>query len=187
MGTKTSKEASEEKPEFDKKRPSFVITDDEIDYFKTHTNLSRSEIKEIFKQFNKECTNGQLDQHEFNELFKRLNKNGSKSFEDSVKFAFDVFDHDKSGKISFKEFILTYALLQPDNLERKIVNTFNAFDLDHNGYLDIDEIYVVIARIFHLLGGEKRLGTDSLSFSQQCARRLDTNGDGKITKGITYF
>lgn len=182
MGPKASKSANEEKIDFDK-RPSLAMTDDEIDYFKTQTNLSRSEIKEIFKQFNKECTNGELNQQEFNELYKRLNKNGSKSFENSVRFAFEAFDLDKDGKITFKEFILTYALQQPDNLERKIVNTFNEFDIDHNGYLDIDEIYFVIARIFHLLGGEKRLGTDSLTFAQQCARRLDTNGDGKITKG----
>jgi Ca2+-binding EF-hand superfamily protein len=148
MGPKPSK--------VDGKQDLDKMTDEEIDYFKTHTNLSRSEIKDIFKQFNKECTNGELNQQELNELFKRLNKNGSKSFEKSIKFAFEAFDHDKNGKITFKEFIITYALLQPDNLERKIINTFNAFDLDHNGYLDIDEIYVVIARIFHLLGGEKR-------------------------------
>ncbi len=92
-----------------------------------------------------------------------------------------IFDRrDQNGRISFQEFITAYSLTQPGNLEDKIKYTFDKYDVDGSGFLDIDELYMVIVRLFNLLGGEKKVGVDCLKFAQSCVKRLDANKDGNF-------
>jgi Ca2+-binding EF-hand superfamily protein len=138
------------------------ITEKELDYFQSETQLSRSEIKEIYNMFSKESKNGELNPAEFDQLCAKLLKNGSKQIVDDIKLGFESFDLNKDGAISFREFIVAYALLQPNCLKKKLSKTFDAFDIDKNGYLDIDEIYVVIKRIYRVVGGEEKIGLYNL-------------------------
>ena len=70
----------------------FSLSEQELNYFVDHTNLSRSEISSIFNKFSKQTDGDQLDEEQFSELFRKLNEKAFISYEDSMKFVFDTFD-----------------------------------------------------------------------------------------------
>lgn len=78
---------------------------------------------------------------------------------------------------------MAYALLSSGNLEKKIEYTFHLYDLDQNGYLDLDEVYRIVTRIFSLLNKSNHNESLSIRFAQDVVKKLDVNPrDGKISK-----
>jgi neuronal calcium sensor 1 len=161
-----------------------TLSHDDYVYLMEQTSLTKKEIDEMFEKFSANSTQGELNHNEFVQLFKLLSTDESEYLDRHSEFIFDSFDKDHNGRISFKEFLVAYALLSKGDIEKKIEYTFTLYDLDNNGYLDIDEVFRAISRIFQILEGEKKLDVSPLQFAETILRELDThNRDGLITKG----
>jgi neuronal calcium sensor 1 len=167
-----------------------TLSDNDYVYLMEQTNLSKKEIKEMFEKFVESSTDGELNHDEFVSLFKSLSTDEPEYLDKHSEFIFDSFDRDHNGRISFKEFLIAYALLSKGDLEKKIEYTFTLYDLDNNGYLDIDEVFRAISRIFQILNGERKIGISPLQFAENIVRELDVyNRDGLISKGkaLTFW
>jgi len=127
------------------------------------------DCQQTFKNYDKDNTNS-IDAEELGKL---LRVNGLKPSDSEVFEILKKYDYDKSGKIEFEEFVGIYKEFKGKNPSMDdIVNAFNFFDADKNGYLDLNEIkYLLCNR------GEKLSEAEVEKFF----KILDKNNDGKIT------
>lgn len=81
-------------------------------------------------------------------------------------------DKDGTGSIDFPEFLMMMALkFNTENAEEEVREAFKVFDGDGNGYINRQELSVVMANI-----GEK-LSPDEI---QAMIDEADVDGDGQI-------
>ena len=68
----------------------------------------------------------------------------------------------------------------------KLEYAFAMYDEDNNGYLDRNEIRVVIRGMINLFGSNvNRAKTNELT--EECINILDVNNDGKVSKGTSVL
>lgn len=161
-----------------------TLSDYEIAYLTDETGLSKHEIKMIFNKFVREASSGELTHEEFVRFYTSLSPDPPEFLNEYSKFVFDAFDHDHSGKVSFREFVIAYVLTNPKtSLEKKLDYTFSFYDIDQNGFLDRDEVFAIVTRIYMLIGKGKHSESDNEHLALQFLRKLDTSQDGVVTKG----
>jgi Ca2+-binding EF-hand superfamily protein len=160
------------------------LAEEDYTYLMNQTGKSRSHITSLFHKFSKRSLDGELTHEEFCDFFLSISPNPPEFLRDNSQFVFDSFDYDQNGTVSFKEFLTAYVLLSPGNLEKKIEYTFHLYDIDKNGYLDIDEVYRIVIRVFGLMDKNKANERDSVRFAEDFIKKLDVAPrDGKISKG----
>ncbi|WAR00381.1 DUOX2-like protein [Mya arenaria] len=67
-----------------------------------------------------------------------------------VKHMFMLVDKDKSGRVSFREFLDIFILLSSDDIESKIRLLFNMYDLESRGYLAGEDVEKMIRSLLDL-------------------------------------
>ena len=94
---------------------------------------------------------------------------------------FRVFDEDKSGTLSFDEFLQADRVKNLDTPEDKLNWIFTAFDTDGGGSIDVEEIRDIVEGLFRLAGIEE--DEDMLASCVTDVRAaIDDDGDGDISK-----
>ena len=68
------------------------------------------DIKELFDKFMAGNPDGQLDRKEFAKLYSSLRYESPELLDEITEFIFKAFDADKSGTISFAEFLVCNQL-----------------------------------------------------------------------------
>jgi Ca2+-binding EF-hand superfamily protein len=168
------------------KRPYIDIDIDppirpDFQYLCAKTGLLEQEIKSIFGSFKAiSGSEGKLNRADFSKLYSSLRHEPFENIEKISEFVFKAFDLDKNGSISFDEFLIGYKLTSRSDLKQRLEFTFGLYDINGNGYLDKDEISILIDSMLSLLGLSQQQQTH---LAQECLVILDSNGDGKISKG----
>jgi Ca2+-binding EF-hand superfamily protein len=111
------------------------LNDTEIELLSKTTGEKRHTIREWHEQFLAEYPTGCINREQFALIFKRIHRRGQP--EKFSQFAFAAFasDHNKKyhNKISFSDFILATAFLQPkcglDEQEKRLALSFDVFDV----------------------------------------------------------
>ena len=68
------------------------------------------------------------------------------------------------------------------DLKKKLEYAFALYDADLNGYLNLNEVRLVLNGMLDLLGADRR--SHSLTqITEECMNALDVSKDGKISKG----
>jgi Ca2+-binding EF-hand superfamily protein len=67
-------------------------------------------------------------------------------------------------------------------MKKKLEYAFNTYDIDGSGFLDKDEVYIVITGMLDLLGTEMSNETIA-AFADDCFQKLDQSNDQLISKG----
>merc|ERR1712086_478118 len=127
------------------------------------THITQEQISlwtETFRMFDRDGS-GAIDAEEFRGVFEvmgmkirdeelgymmeELDKNGDGAIdlEENVKNAFDVFDTDDSGSLSFEEMADVLMNMGQDMSHEKIRNIMELADVDGDGEIDIDEFMAV--------------------------------------------
>jgi Ca2+-binding EF-hand superfamily protein len=159
------------------------ISPDDLEYLSEQTQLSNQAIFDIFAKFSQELDHTtELDKEQFVRLYCSLRAEGEEKMKKIAEFAFHAFDRDKNGKIDFKEFIIAFSLTTRGNLRDKLNYTFDMYDVDSSGYVEVGEIRRVLDAMLSLLEADSQSGT-SESIAQECLKILDTHKDGRITRG----
>lgn len=164
-------------------RMRFDINPDDLDYLMDKTQLSPNALMKIFNQFAYELDErGNLDKSQFVRLYCNLREESKEKIARIAEFAFNAFDRKKQGKINFKDFIVAFALTTRGSIKDKLEYTFDLYDIDQNGYLDVEEIKCVLNAMLILLDADNNTGnTDAIA--NQCINLLDKEKDGRITRG----
>ncbi|CAF3262739.1 unnamed protein product [Rotaria sp. Silwood2] len=124
---------------------------------------------------------GKLDQKRFIELFKQFYPEGNpKKF---CKYAFDTFDADNDGTISFEEFLITYSAARNGNLDDRLDLVFDIYDISKDGLIDEAELTKMIVALYKLAGKTNLKGDhDPKRRAAQIIAKLDLSGDKKLSK-----
>jgi Ca2+-binding EF-hand superfamily protein len=157
------------------------LSESDYTFLINQSGLSRLDIKELFDKFMAGNPDGELDRKEFSKLYCSLRYESPELLDEITEFIFKAFDANKSGTISFSEFLIGYSLTSKGDLKRKLEYAFELYDSDGNGYLDQKEIKEVITGMLDLLGAEKRSNNAS-QLAEECLKQLDASNDGKVSK-----
>eukprot|EP01032_Pedospumella_encystans_P023264 gene23264-26333_t len=96
---------------------------------------------------------------------------------------FKVFDSDGSGKIDFKEFVLSvwnYCTISPSSLD---MFTFDMYDNDKSGKLSFDEIMVMVADLY----GKSHMNDPKVKAMKVELHKIDDDGDGISIEALKTF
>ena len=58
---------------------------------------------------------------------------------------FKTFDHKKTGRINFRQFITTLSVQLKGNLQQKLEWAFDVYDIEKNGYITLEEVKEIMA------------------------------------------
>ena len=88
------------------------LTKKDYDFLINASGLEKTEIDAVFNDFITEFPDGKLDKNQFCRLSNKLGSVPS-DLDQISTYIFRAFDSDHDGSISFNEFIISYALLNP--------------------------------------------------------------------------
>merc|ERR1712137_341377 len=131
--------------------------------------LSEEHINEITEAFIMCDTDGSndIDFEEIRTMFKKLKTDLPDA---EIKLMMQAVDLDKNGKISFDEFLLMMVKAQDPNGE--LLDAFNEFDTDRNGFIDVHEIQQAMGRAGHAITKEQ---------AEEMINNADMDNDGQIS------
>lgn len=150
--------------------------------------LSKKDIKKYRKIWIDMFGEKEMDREGFRKWIKAIGIFPNLSDDAPIDHLFRSYDRDRSGTISFEEFILYLSITAPTQKQQdpsKIIEvTFLLYDADGDGYLTEEELRQGMRDTFKLLGHN----TDTEKFNkiinarvQQLVELADANGDGQIT------
>ncbi|GAV73283.1 EF_hand_5 domain-containing protein, partial [Cephalotus follicularis] len=151
--------------------PSIIITITTIDHMGTLPPDQLEQLKDIFKRFDMDA-DGSLTQLELAALLRSL---GIKPNGDQLHILLSNMDSNGNGSVEFDELV---NVIMPDMSEQTLINqeqlleVFQSFDRDGNGYITAAELSKSMAKMGHPL--TYRELTEMMT-------EADTNGDGVIS------
>ncbi|XP_003380590.1 neuronal calcium sensor 1 [Trichinella spiralis] len=124
------------------------------------------------------CPSGRLKKEEFQAIYKQFFPNGDPTKFSS--FVFNVFDENKDGHISFKEFISALSITSRGR-------AFSLYDLDNDGYITKNEMVEIVDSIYAMLGKFVDNKDFPMDDSPQLRvekifQSMDSNKDNKLSK-----
>ena len=160
------------------------LNPNDIAELKKQTQFSNSEIKDWYKGFKKDYPHGYLTIEEFKQIYGNFYPGGNAS-----KFAentFRVFDHNKDGKIDFREFMIGLSMSSKGSFDDKMKWIFQLYDTNNNGLISKDEMLVIVQSLREMSTTAESEGGDCFAAAVQhhvdkLYEAADTNSDGQLS------
>lgn len=162
---------------------SAKLSSNDVKDLKTITYFDKNELQQWYRDFMRECPEGVLRKGEFRAIYQQFFPAG-----DSTNFAgfvFDVFDSNKRGSISFREFIVALSVTSRGTMDEKLDWAFSLYDLDGDGYISKAEMMTIVDAIYLMVGTVLDLPQDENTPEKRVAKifkQMDLNRDGKLSK-----
>jgi len=139
------------------------------------TTVTREELEKLYSNWLRQAQNGYIGRDEFGAGLRAMGISDPLTIEQN----FSAFDHNKDGKIDFREFVTGLSVVQKGTMEERLKFLFNAYDTDGSGTLTPDEVF----RIFKASLASKGEAVNANQIREmvdECFRQIDVNGDGEI-------
>ncbi|KAI6173146.1 hypothetical protein M3Y98_01050800 [Aphelenchoides besseyi] len=165
------------------KKASKKLTPEELDELETRTYFTRKELRKWYKDFIRDCPSGELKLEEFQNIYKQFFPNGDPS--KFAAFVFNVFDDNRDGHISFKEFIAALSITSRGTLDEKLDWAFSLYDVDKDGYITKEEMANIVDAIYSMIGNMLELPKDEDTPQKRVEKifsNMDLNCDEKLTR-----
>eukprot|EP01096_Ripella_sp_DP13-Kostka_P014468 TRINITY_DN6549_c0_g1_i1.p2 TRINITY_DN6549_c0_g1~~TRINITY_DN6549_c0_g1_i1.p2 ORF type:complete len:218 (-),score=88.32 TRINITY_DN6549_c0_g1_i1:17-625(-) len=145
----------------------------EIELLK-RTKFDAHELRVWYHQFMVEYPSGKITKGEFIRVNLSFANFGNAELWGHI---FDIIDTDKSGEISFAEWVSLLSCINRGSTSEQIELMFKLYDLDGNGSLQKNEIQKIIEFLHRFRHFEK----PAEEITDEVFDALDANHDGKIT------
>ncbi|CAF1013747.1 unnamed protein product [Adineta ricciae] len=156
------------------------LTPDEVEYLSNALDLTSEEIMRWYSQFMHDCPNGKLDRESFHRFYKLLHQGEPRQLDFVADCVFNTFDFDKSGYLSFGEFLIAYIFSSCKDYQRKLNFAFQLYDTNQNNIMEYSELVYAIGKMHELRGLESK---NIQELAKEIFDRLDRNvKDGRITQ-----
>ena len=156
------------------------LTPDEVQYLSNALDLTSEEIMRWYQQFMIDCPDGRLDRNSFHRFYKLLHRGQPQQLDFVADCVFNTFDFDKSGYLSFGEFLIAYIFSSCKDYQRKLNFAFQLYDVNQNNIMEFHELVFAINKMYELRG----LPSNNIELlARQIFNQLDRNiKDGRITQ-----
>ncbi|KAI9921483.1 hypothetical protein PsorP6_001163 [Peronosclerospora sorghi] len=169
-----------------------------LDVVKQMTHLEKYTADEVFEIFANRCSeDGTLSREAFEECFEQLVDEEYKNDEANLarlrlilNRLFVLFDEDCNGNVDFCELSSGLSVLCGGSQEDKVRAAFSLFDLNHNGFIALDEMIRYLTSVFKVLyetspWTKERLNVQpkelAIITAEQCFMEANLNEDGKLS------
>lgn len=156
---------------------------EDMDFLIENTNFSKSQIKQWYKGFMRDCPNGQLTRSKFLEVYSSFFPDGNA--DKFCEHVFRTFDSDNSGRIDFKEFLLAINITSAGKPEQKLEWAFTMYDINGDGTIDQKEMVEIISAIYNMVGSALTESTEDDSpenRTKEIFNKMDINKDNVLSK-----
>ena len=153
-------------------------TAEAIDQIALASGFTKKQINKLWNKFesvsNSIICDNKIDIQEFNNAMCIKSTGFGKRI-------FSAFDKDNSNDIDFKEFVMGVAALAPTaSVKTKARFCFDVYDIDRNGYIEIDELKEVLLLSLQQ-NTEVHITASQLDkIVKATYKKMDLNGDGLI-------
>ena len=103
--------------------------------------FSKEEVKTLYRAFKQECPSGISEEDTFIDVYKKIFPLG-----DPSKYAGLVFksiDQNKTGTVTFGEFLEFLSVLSKGSVEEKMMWSFSFYDVNKDGVISREEMFKV--------------------------------------------
>lgn len=161
------------------------LNKDEIRELEESTYFDAKQLRKWHQEFLRDCPSGFMTKSEFRKIYGQFFPCGDPT--KFVDYIFNVFDEDKNGVITFKEFIRAISITTKGNIDEKLNWAFGLYDLDNDGFVTRSEMLDIVTAIYVLHGkagpSEADASTDNpRKRVDQLFARLDTDSDARISR-----
>jgi len=148
------------------------------------TELSRTQLRALYRGFKQECPTGCVDEDEFKAIYEKFFPIGrSDSY---AHFIFNTFDSDKTGSVTFEKFVIGLSVLARGTTRQRLRWAFNIYDLNKDGKITQEEMLNVVTAIHDMMDGcSKPTGDEECTPNHHVElifKKMDRNKDGVITR-----
>ncbi|CAK5105944.1 unnamed protein product [Meloidogyne enterolobii] len=166
-----------------RKKANKKLTPEELSDLEQKTYFTRKELRKWYKDFVRDCPTGELKLDEFQNIYRQFFPNGDPS--KFAAFVFNVFDDNRDGHISFKEFIAALSITSRGTLDEKLEWAFSLYDVDKDGFITKAEMADIVDAIYSMIGNMLELPKDEDTPQKRVEKifaNMDLNFDGKLTR-----
>ncbi|XP_042144188.1 frequenin-1 [Ixodes scapularis] len=161
------------------------LNKDEIRELEESTYFDAKQLRKWHQEFLKDCPSGFMTKSEFRKIYGQFFPCGDPT--KFVDYIFNVFDEDKNGVITFKEFIRAISITTKGNIDEKLNWAFNLYDLDNDGFVTRSEMLDIVTAIYVLHGKAGPSEADASADNprkrvDQLFAKLDTDSDARISR-----
>jgi len=149
--------------------------------------LAKEDIKRYHRLFHDMFPKGEMDQAGFRKYIYAIQPETPKDAK--LDHLFRAMDRDRSGTISFQEYILFQAITVPTQAQQKaselIDMAFEMYDEDGNGEITEQEMNACLEKCFYAKGLDAKSAQVQSIIKNRIANLLklaDADGDGRITR-----
>jgi len=144
--------------------------------------LTKSDAKSlgvVFNELRQSSGEIRLDQEKFKEL---MIKNGFPAFAEPevAKSLFLALDSNADGTVNKKEICAALMILSTDSLQNKIKMSFAIFDLNHDGFVSLEEMKTILS-IFAKVNSDKSPEQDEKYIVQDCFSMFSGNSNKQLS------
>ncbi|XP_027040279.1 Kv channel-interacting protein 1-like isoform X2 [Pocillopora damicornis] len=161
----------------------FGVRVEGIEELMANTKFTRQELQRMYRGFKNECPNGTVDRDTFKKIYAQFFPYGDSSL--YANHVFNVFDHDRDGKVSFEDFVTGLSLSLYGNREEKMRWAFQLYDLDSDGFITREEMATVVHSVHCMMGIDALPTGAEMGVDEQVERLfmlMDKNQDGVISE-----
>lgn len=158
-------------------------------------NLSEDEKHELMNIFEEAAIDGSIDRPSFEACFEHVLGNApteeaAQQMHQVLQNLFDIFDRDCDGVVDSLEFNAGLSVLGNTAADSSARRAFDAYDLDGNGYISLDEMICYLKSVFAVIAKQSpevfkkhNVGPDELATAtaKSCFAEADLNGDGCLS------
>ncbi|XP_019643489.1 PREDICTED: calcium-binding protein NCS-1-like isoform X4 [Branchiostoma belcheri] len=168
------------------------LTAGEMKELQECTYFDKKELQQWHRDFMKDCPSGALRKEEFTAIYQQFFPHGDAS--KFANFVFNVFDINKDGYITFKEFICALSITSRGTLDEKLDWAFNLYDLDNDGYITKQEMLNIVEAIYAMVEKSSSLSGEGTMLElppdedtpekrvNKIFAQMDKNKDGKLSR-----
>ncbi|XP_037028137.1 Kv channel-interacting protein 4 isoform X4 [Bradysia coprophila] len=153
------------------------------------TRFSEAEIKRIYRGFKAECPTGVVKEDTFKLIYSQFFPQGGDTTGANTglyaHYVFNTLDQDRSGIVSFEEFVQGLSILSRGSMDEKLQWTFSLYDINGDGYITRDEMTDIVTAIYELMGRHPdSTGPEEEKIKDKVEKifqKMDVNRDGVVT------
>lgn len=157
---------------------------DGLDSLCKTTKFSKKEIQFVYRAFKQECPTGIISEETFKDIYAKFFPLGADSRQ-YAHYVFRTLDRDKTGSISFGDFLVGLSVLIKGSVHDRLRWAFSLYDVNKDGRITKEEMLDVITAIYGLIGDyntDQDVQHDTpRDHVERIFKKLDLNHDGVVT------